>query len=91
MSNFDDMNDDDLSPEEREFTRLVNEQITLFVLPEPPEHLTPRMAIVALQRLMQLDQPLGQETIRVMLGIRHVDEALGLQMMGLIPKYFAGY
>lgn len=91
MSNFDDSDEEDLTPEEREFRRMVNESLNLFVLPAPPEHLTPRMAVVALQRLIQVDQQLGQETMRVMLGIRQLDAALGLQMLDFIPKYFAGY
>lgn len=83
--------DEDLTPEEREFARMVNESLNLFVLPAPPEHLTPRMAQIALRRLIHLDQQLGQETMRVMLGVHQLDPALGTQMVGFIPKYFGGY
>ncbi len=89
MSTQDD--DENLTPEEREFARLVNESLNLFVLPAPPEHLTPHMAQIALRRLIHLDQQLGQETMRVMLGVHQLDPVLGEQMVGLIPTYFGGY
>lgn len=89
MSTHDD--DEDLTPEEREFARMVNESLNLFVLPAPPEHLTPRMAQIALRRLIALDQQLGQETMRVMLGVHQLDPVLGTQIVGFIPKYFGSY
>ncbi len=83
--------DEDLTPEERAFAEMVSASLNLFVIPAPPTRLTPRMAQIALRRLIQLDQELGQETMKVMLGVHQIDAALGTQMVGLIPSYFAGY
>jgi ribonuclease HI len=69
--------DEDLSPEEQEFAQMVSESINLFMLPEPPSHLTPRMARLALQRLITLDQQFGQEVMRVMMGIYQLDPSRG--------------
>lgn len=89
MDAFED--DESLTPQEREFARMVNESLNLFVLPAPPEHLTPRMAKIALQRLIQLDQQFGQEVMRVMLGVHQLDPVLGGQMVAFIPKYFGAF
>lgn len=89
MDTFED--DESLTPEEREFARIVNESLNLFLLPAPPEHLTPRMAKIALQRLIHLDQQFGQEVMRVMLGVHQLDPALGQQMVTFIPKYFGAF
>jgi len=55
--------DEDLTPEERAFAEMVSASLNLFVIPAPPENLTPRMAQIALRRLIRLDQELGQETM----------------------------
>jgi hypothetical protein len=81
-------NEENLTPQEREWARLVNESLNLFTLPEPPEHLTPHMAKMALQHLIMLDQRFGTEVMRVMMGIHRLDPELGEQMVGFIPRYF---
>jgi len=83
--------DEDLTPEERAFAEMVSASLNLFVIPAPPENLTPRMAQIALRRLIRLDQELGQETMKVMMGIHQIDAALGVQMVDFIPKYFGPY
>ncbi|MBO0780107.1 MAG: hypothetical protein J2P37_14885 [Ktedonobacteraceae bacterium] len=83
--------EDHLTPEERAFAHLVSERLDLFALPTPPDHLTPRMAQIALRRLIHLDQQLGLETMKVMMGVHRLDEALGRQMVDFIPKYFGPY
>jgi len=49
------------------------------------------MAQIALRRLIRLDQELGQETMKVMMGIHQIDAALGIHMGDFIPKYFDPY
>lgn len=88
---MDDDDDENLTPEEHAFAAMVQDNMNLFLLPEPPEHLTPRMAQIALKRLITLSQQLGQETMHVMIGVHQLDPALGQEMVGWIPTYFGGF
>ncbi len=56
-----------------------------FTVAQPPEQVTPKMAIAALSRLLQQSAMLGRENARVSLGVSQIDQELGAQM---IPGFF---
>jgi hypothetical protein len=86
----DDGDDEDLnlSPEQREALRKVNESVNLFVMPQPPTDLTIPMAQAELRKLITLDMQFGLETQRVMFWVYQLNPSLGKQMIGWVSKYF---
>ena len=51
------------------------------VLSRPPDVVTPALGIAALETLIRQSQVLARENLRVMLGIRKIDEQLGHTML----------
>ena len=56
-----------------------------FTVAQPPDQVTPKMAILALTQLLQQSTLLGRENARVSLGVSQIDQELGAQM---IPGFF---
>ncbi len=56
-----------------------------FTVAQPPDQVTPKMAIAALGQLLQQSAMLGRENARVSLGVSQIDQDLGAQM---IPGFF---
>src|SRR5690349_9105606 len=76
------------SDEGRALMAPLFEQVGLpipFTVAQPPDQVTPKMAIAALSRLLQQSAMLGRENARVSLGVSQIDQELGAQM---IPGFF---
>jgi hypothetical protein len=76
------------SSEGRALMAPLFEQVGLpipFTVAQPPDQVTPKMAIAALSRLLQQSAMLGRENARVSLGVSQIDQELGAQM---IPGFF---
>ena len=52
-----------------------------FTVAQPPEQITPKMAIAALNQLLHQSAMLGRENARVSLGVSQLDQELGTQMV----------
>ena len=52
-----------------------------FTVAQPPDLVTPKMAIAALTQLLQQIAMLGRENARVSLGVSQIDQELGTQMI----------
>src|SRR5690348_8444872 len=52
-----------------------------FIVAQPPDLVTPKMAIAALTQLLQQSAMLGRENARVSLGVSQIDQELGTQMV----------
>jgi hypothetical protein len=56
-----------------------------FTVAQPPDQVTPKMAIAALGQLLKQSAMLGRENARVSLGVSQIDQELGARM---IPGFF---
>jgi hypothetical protein len=82
------------SDESRALMAPLFEQLGLplpFTVAQPPDQATPKMAIAALNHLLQQSARLGRENARVSLGVSQIDQELGARMISGFFLALKGY